>query len=463
MFRKDRKGLSAPALFLAVCLMDTTDQKAQKRPRKDTGIPKKSARSRFRLNRSSPLLKLFTVLGPGLIAANAGNDAGGIATFATSGASYGYNLLWALAIAGFCLAIIQEMCARMGAITGKGLADLIREQFGVRWAALAMLALLVANTGVTVSEFLGIAASVQVLANDPHTPWIYLIVPFAGLALWWLVIKGSYRRVEKIFLVMSLGFLAYIPAAFAAHPVWSNVGHQIFLPHLDTSSGYLLTAVALVGTTISPYMQFFVQSSVADKGIHAGEYVYEQLDVFSGTIFAVLIAGFVVVATGATLYPNHPVQTAIDAALSLRAFAGPYASLLFGIGLFGASLLAAAVLPLSTAYGICEAFGFERGVSRSFKEAPVFQSIFTGLIILSVLITLIPGLPIIQVLLVLQDLNAAMVPILLVFIILLINNRRLMGNHVNKLGFNIIAWITVVFVTTLIVMLLLSTIFGITL
>ncbi|MGI9058552.1 MAG: Nramp family divalent metal transporter [Ktedonobacteraceae bacterium] len=409
------------------------------------------------------MFKLFTVLGPGLIAANAGNDAGGIATFATAGASYGFNLLWALALAGFCLAIVQEMCARMGAITGKGLADLIREQFGVRWTALAMSALLIANTGVTVSEFLGIAASVQVLANDPHTPWIYVIVPLAGLAIWWLVIKGSYRRVEKIFLLMSLGFLAYIPAAFAAHPVWSNVGRQVFFPHLDTSSGYLLTAVALVGTTISPYMQFYVQSSVADKGIHAGEYIFEQIDVYSGTIFAVLIAGFVVVATGATLYPNHPVQTAIDAALSLKAFAGQYAGLLFGIGLFGASLLAAAVLPLSTAYGICEAFGFERGVSRSFREAPVFQSIFTGLIIVSVLITLIPGLPIIQVLIVLQDLNAAMVPILLVFIILLINNRRLMGQHVNKLGFNIIAWITVILVTMLIALLLLSTIFGITL
>lgn len=443
--------------------MDAPDQKALKRPRKDRAASKKSARSRFRLSRSSPVFKLFTVLGPGLIAANAGNDAGGIATFATAGASYGFNLLWALALAGFCLAIIQEMCARMGAITGKGLADLIREQFGVRWTALAMSALLIANTGVTVSEFLGIAASVQVLANDPHTPWIYVIVPLAGLAIWWLVIKGSYRRVEKIFLLMSLGFLAYIPAAFAAHPVWSNVGRQVFFPHLDTSSGYLLTAVALVGTTISPYMQFYVQSSVADKGIHAGEYIFEQIDVYSGTIFAVLIAGFVVVATGATLYPNHPVQTAIDAALSLKAFAGQYAGLLFGVGLFGASLLAAAVLPLSTAYGICEAFGFERGVSRSFREAPVFQSIFTGLIIVSVLITLIPGLPIIQVLIVLQDLNAAMVPILLVFIILLINNRRLMGHHVNKLGFNIVAWATVVLVTMLITLLLLSTIFGITL
>jgi NRAMP (natural resistance-associated macrophage protein)-like metal ion transporter len=441
--------------------METPTQKAQ-RPKKDRA-ERRQTRSPFRLSRSSSLFRLFAVLGPGLIAANAGNDAGGIATFATSGASYGFNLLWALAIAGFCLAIVQEMCARMGAITGKGLADLIREQFGVRWAALAMLALLIANTGVTVSEFLGIAASVQVLANDPHTPFVYLVVPLAGLALWWLVIKGSYRRVEKIFLVMSLGFLAYIPAAFAAHPAWSNVGRSIVLPHLDSSSGYLLTAVALVGTTISPYMQFFIQSSVADKGISASEYTYEQLDVFSGTFFAVLIAGFVIITTGATLYPNHPVQTAIDAALSLRVFAGQYAALLFGIGLFGASLLAAAVLPLSTAYGICEAFGFERGVSRTFREAPVFQSIFTGLIILSVLITLIPGLPIIQVLLVLQDLNAAMLPILLVFIILLVNNRRLMGRHVNKLGFNIISWVTVVFITILIVLLLLSTIFNITL
>jgi NRAMP (natural resistance-associated macrophage protein)-like metal ion transporter len=443
--------------------METKSQKAQTPKARDRAERRKQARSRFRFSRASPLLKLFAVLGPGLIAANAGNDAGGIATFATAGASYGYNLLWALAIAGFCLAIVQEMCARMGAITGKGLADLIREQFGVRWAALAMLALLVANTGVTVSEFLGIAASVQVLANDPHTLLVYLVVPLAGLGLWWLVIKGSYRRVEKIFLVMSLGFLAYIPAAFAAHPNWSQVGQELIRPHLETSSGYLLTAVALVGTTISPYMQFFVQSSVADKGINAGEYFYAKLDVYSGTIFAVIIAGFVVIATGATLYPDHPVQTAIDAALSLRAFAGQYAGLLFGIGLFGASLLAAAVLPLSTAYGICEAFGFERGVSRSFSEAPVFQTIFTGLIILSVLITLIPGLPIIQVLIVLQDLNAAMVPILLVFIILLVNNRRLMGRHVNKLGFNFIAWTTVVLVTILIVLLLLSTIFGVTL
>lgn len=440
--------------------MDSTRQKAEK---KDRAERKRPARSRVRINRSSAFFKLLAVLGPGLIAANAGNDAGGIATFSSAGASYGYNLLWALIIAGFCLVIVQEMCVRMGVVTGKGLADLIREQFGVRWTALAMLALLVANTGITVSEFLGIAASMQVLTDDVHTPLIYIVVPLAGLALWWLVIKGSYRRVEKIFLLMSLGFLAYIPAAFYAHPNWGVVARSVVLPHLSAESGYLLTAVALVGTTISPYMQFFVQSSVADKGISVSEYVYEKLDVYSGTIFAIFIAGFVIIATGASLYPGHPVQTALDAAMALEAFAGPYAGLLFGIGLFGASLLAGAVLPLSTAYGICEAFGFERGVSRSFSEAPVFQSIFTGLIILSVLITLIPGLPIIQVLIVLQDLNAAMLPILLVFIILLVNNRRLMGRFVNGLVFNIIAWATVILIAILVILLLLSTIFGLTL
>src|SRR5438105_11485805 len=340
--------------------MEKSEPKVPKSSTKDRAQSKKLARSRFRLRRLSPVLRLLAILGPGLIAANAGNDAGGVATYSSAGASYGYNLLWALAITTVFVAVSQEMCARMGTVTGKGLADLIREQFGVRWTVLAMLALLIANTGVTVSEFLGIAASVQVLANDPNTPFVYLVVPLAGLALWWLVIKGSYRRVEKIFLIMSLGFLAYIPAAFASHPVWSDVGRQIVLPQVggnsDYISGYLLTAVALVGTTISPYMQFFVQSSVADKGIHASEYAYEQLDVYSGTIFAVAIACFVIIASAAALYKGHPLPmpiTAIDAAQALRSFAGQYAGLLFGIGLFGASLLAAAVLPLSTSYSIC--------------------------------------------------------------------------------------------------------------
>jgi NRAMP (natural resistance-associated macrophage protein)-like metal ion transporter len=438
--------------------METPRQKAQMLPTKDRAERKMRARFRLRLSRSSPFFKLFVILGPGLIAANAGNDAGGITTFATAGASYSYNLLWALAISGFCLAIVQEMCARMGAVTGKGLSDLIREQFGVRWAAVAMLALLIANTGVTVTEFLGIAASVQVLANDTHTLLIYVVVPLVGLGLWWLVIKGSYRRVEKVFLVMSLGFLSYIPAAFAAHPVLSDIGRQFILPKV-TDNGYLFAVVTLIGTTISPYMQFFVQSSVADKGISADEYGYERVELYSGTLFSVIIAAFVIIATGATLYP-HGVETVIQAAFALRAFAGQYASLLFAIGLFGASLLAAAVLPLSTSYGICEAFGFERGVSRSFNEAPVFQSIFTGLIVFGVVITLIPGLPIVPVLLVLQDLNAAMLPILLVFIILLVNNRRLMGRRTNNFVQNVIAWTTVVVISVLVLLLLLNTFFG---
>lgn len=425
------------------------------RKRKDRAEGKKQARSpfRLRLRRSSTLLKLFTILGPGLIAANAGNDAGGIGTFSIAGGNYGYSLLWALAVAGFLLAIVQEMCARMGVVTGKGLADLIREEFGVRWTAFAMLALLVANTGVTISEFLGIAASVQVLTNDTQTPLIYLIVPLAGFGVWWLVIKGSYRRVEIIFLIMSLGFLAYIPSAFAAHPVWSDVGREIIRPTLSSESGYLITAVALVGTTISPYMQFYVQSAVADKGIPVGEYIYEKIEIYSGTFFAVLIAAFVIITTGAA---HREVTSVIDAALALRSFAGQYASLLFGIGLFGASLLAAAVLPLSTAYGICEAFGFEKGVSRSFSEAPVFQSIFTGLIILGVIVALIPGLPILQVLVMLQNINAAMLPILLVFINLLINQRRLMGRYVNGPIYNTLAWGTVILISILVLLLFLS-------
>ena len=439
-----------------------------KKPRQD--ISQSSTRERAgrvkqrrsRTTRFSFVLKLLAVLGPGLIAANAGNDAGGVATYSQAGASYGYNLLWALAITTVFVAVSQEMCARLGAVTGKGLGDLIREQFGVRWTMIAMLALLIANTGVTISEFIGVAASVQVLANDQHTPLIYLIVPLCGLALWWLVSRGSYRRVEKVFIIISLGFLAYIPAAFAAHPNWQMVGKQTILPLFNMDSSYWPTTAALVGTTLSPYMLFYIQSAVADKGIQASEYVYEKVDVYSSTIFANIISAFMIIATGATLFFSHtPVNTAADAAFALRAFAGPYASLLFGLGLFGASLLAGAVLPLTTAYGICEAFGFERGVSRSFKEAPVFQTLFTGLIILGVIVALIPGLPFIQVLIILQDVNAIMLPILLVFIVLLINNRRLMGKRVNGRTLNIISWITIVVITCLIVLLLLTTVFNV--
>ena len=441
--------------------METPEQKSRKFRANGRAKQKKQARFPFRLRRFSPIIRLFAILGPGLIAANAGNDAGGVATYASAGASYGYNLLWALAITTVFVGISQEMCARMGAVTGKGLADLIREQFGVRWTVLAMLALLIANTGVTISEFIGVAASVQVLTGDSHTPLIYFIVPLSGLALWWLVIRGSYRSVEKIFLIISLGFLAYIPAAFAAHPNWQMVGQQTIAPQLNIDPNYWPTTAALVGTTLSPYMLFYVQSAVADKGIHAGEYVYEKIDVYSSTMFANIISAFMIIATGATLFTVHQaVTSAADAAFALRAFAGQYASVLFGLGLFGASVLAGAVLPLTTAYAICEGFGFERGVSRSFKDAPVFQSFFTGMIILGVIISLIPGLPFIQVLIILQDVNALMLPILLVFIILLVNNRRLMGRRVNGFGLNILSWITIVSITFLVILWLLNAVFG---
>lgn len=424
------------------------------------------ANIRWRSRRPSRLLLLLGVLGPGLIAAAAGDDAGGIATYAQAGASYGYGLLWAMVLLTISLAVVQEMCARMGAVTQKGLADLIREEFGVRWTAFAMLILLIANLGIIVSEFLGIKASIQVLAGQ-GTWLVYLGVPLVALGVWWLVIKGSYRRVEKIFLVMALALLSYVPAAILAKPDWGQVLHQTVIPTFSLSGGYIATFVATIGTTITPYMQVYTQSAVADKGIQPKDYAYEKIDVYSGAVFGNLVAFFIIVATGATLFVRQiPINDAADAARALVPFAGPYAEALFAVGLFGASVLAAAVLPLSTSYAICEAFGFERGVSRSFKEAPVFQLLFTGLIVIGVLVALIPGLPIISVLVNLQVLNAVLLPILLIFIVRLVNKRRLMGRFTNRLIYNIIAWATTVIIGALAITYLLISLvlplFGIT-
>jgi Mn2+/Fe2+ NRAMP family transporter len=427
-----------------------------------TGAMKK-LRWRRRPNR---LLLLLAVLGPGLISAAAGNDAGGVATYASDGASYGYGLLWTLIPLLIGLIVIQEMCARMGAVTQKGLADLIREEFGVRWTAFAMLCLLIANGGIVVTEFLGIRASIQVLAGE-NTWLIYPMIPLVALAIWWLVIKGSYRRVEKIFLVMALVFLSYIPAAFLAKPDWGQVFRHTVVPTFLVSGPYIATFVATVGTTISPYMPVYTQSAVVDKGTRLEDYPYEVVDVSSGSLFGIVTVFFIIVTTGATLFVHG--QTSIpDAATAARALApvaGKYAELLFAIGLFGASMLAAAVLPLTTSYAICEAFGFERGVSRSFREAPVFQSLFTGLIVFGTLIALIPGLPIISVLVNLQVLNAILMPVLLIFILRLVNNRRLMGRHTNGRIYNLIAWATTIILIGLTAMYLLTQflpLFGVT-
>jgi len=400
-------------------------------------------------------LGYLAILGPGMIAASAGNDAGGIATFASVGAEQGYRLLWVLIPITISLGLVQEMCARMGAVTGKGLADLIREQFGVRWTALVMLALLIANGGVTVSEFVGIAAATE-LFGVPR----FVSVPISAIAIWWLVVKGSYQRVERVFLLMSLVFLGYIVSAFLARPDWTQVATGLVRPTFTLDYVYLFTLVAVVGTTISPYMQVYVQSSVVEKGVTPENYGRTKLDVWIGTGLAMLVVFFIVVSTAATLHKNGiRIEGPEDAARALRPLAGAYAEKLFAVGLFGASMLAAGVLPLATAYSISEALGFEKGVSRSFREAPIFLGVFTFLVAVGASIAVIPDLPLIRVLLVTQVINGLLLPIILFAILRLVNNRELMAEHVNGPLYNLGAWTTAIVVTSLSLLLILARLF----
>ena len=401
------------------------------------------------------VLTYLAILGPGMITANAGNDAGGIATFASVGAEFGYQLLWILIPITISLGIVQEMCARMGAVTGKGLADLIRERFGVRWTALVMLSLLIANAGVTVSEFVGIAAACE-LFGIPRL----ISVPLAAILIWWLIVKGSYQRVERVFLLMSLVFLSYIVSAFMSKPDWSAVAIGLVRPTFRLEYSFLFSLVAIVGTTISPYMQVFVQSSVVEKGVTPEEYSKTKTDVWIGTIFAILIVFFIVVSTAATLHQfGIQISSAEDAARALTPLAGKYAGLLFGVGLFGASMLAAGVLPLATAYSISEALGFEKGVSRSFREAPIFLGTFTFLVAVGAAIAVIPNLPLIRVLLVTQVINGLLLPVVLFAVLRLVNDKELMGSRVNRPLYNVAAWLTAVVVTLLSLLYLLVTLF----
>ena len=401
------------------------------------------------------VLTYLAILGPGMITANAGNDAGGIATFASVGADFGYQLLWILIPITISLGIVQEMCARMGAVTGKGLADLIRERFGVRWTALVMLSLLVANAGVTVSEFVGIAAACE-LFGIPRL----ISVPFAAILIWWLVVKGSYQRVERVFLLMSLVFLSYIVSAFMSKPDWSAVAIGLVKPTFQLEYSFLFSLVAIVGTTISPYMQVFVQSSVVEKGVTPEEYTKTKIDVWIGNLFSTLIVFFIVVSTAATLHKfGIQISSAEDAARALTPLAGKYAGLLFGVGLFGASMLAAGVLPLATAYSISEALGFEKGVSRSFREAPIFLGTFTFLVAVGAAIAVIPNLPLFRVLLVTQVINGLLLPVVLFAVLRLVNDKELMGSRVNRPLYNLAAWLTAVVVTLLSLLYLLVTLF----
>lgn len=401
------------------------------------------------------LLAYLAILGPGMITANAGNDAGGIATFASVGADHGYQLLWILIPITISLGLVQEMCARMGAVTGKGLADLIRERFGVRWTALVMLALLIANGGVTVSEFVGIAAATE-LFGIPR----FVSVPLAAVSIWWLVVKSSYQRVERVFLLMTLVFLGYVASAFLAQPDWTKVAAALVRPSFSFESAYLFTLVAVVGTTISPYMQVYIQSSVVEKGVTVENYRRTRIDVWVGTVFAILIVFFIVISTAATLNRKGiQVSNAADAARALQPLAGNYAEILFAVGLFGASMLAAGVLPLATAYSVSEALGFEKGVSRSFREAPIFLGIFTFLVAVGAAIAVLPNLPLIKVLLVTQVINGLLLPVILFAVLRLVNDRELMGDGVNGPLYNIAAWATAIVVTLLSLLLILVTMF----
>lgn len=402
------------------------------------------------------LLSYLLALGPGLLAASAGNDAGGIATYASAGASYGYGLLWAMVLVTVCVGVVQEMSARMGAVTGKGFSDLVRENFRLRPTALILLTLFVANAGIIVSEFIGIAAAAELFGISR-----YIAVPLSAGLVWLLITKGSYERVEKVFLLLSLAFLAYVGAAFLAKPDWSEVFRQTLHPQIRMEVGYLHLLIALIGTTISPYMQLYIQSSVVEKGVKPEEYAYTRFDVIAGTVFAGLIAIFIIVATAATLHPRGiRIETAENAAQALQPIAGRYAGELFGVGLLGASLLAAGVLPLATTYMMSEALGFERGVSRTWSEAPVFMGLFTGLILLGAVLALIPGLPLIRVLVGVYVLNGLLLPVELFAMLRLINQKEIMGKYVNGGFYNLLAWAIAGIVSLLSLTLIVLTVLG---
>ncbi len=411
---------------------------------------------RLRLPKPSRrLFAMLAVLGPGLISANAGNDAGGVATYSSVGATYGYSLLWALVLITISLALIQEMAARMGAVTGKGFAELVRERLGVRVTAFVMATLLIANTGLVVSEFAGIGAASDLL-GVPR----YLVVPVMAFLLWWLILRGSYPRVEKVFLAMTLVFFSYPIAAIMAHPDWGAVGRQIIQPSVQLNANYITLFIALVGTTITPYMQVYLQSAIVERGGQQ-DLTAIRADAYTGAIFGDLISGFIIIATGATLFQaGVKVETAADAALALRPLAGQYAALLFSVGLFGAAMLAAAVLPLATAYPITEAFGLEKGISRSFREAPAFHGLFTGMILIGTVIALLPGLNVIKLLISTQVLNGLLLPVELIAMLRIVNDREVMGRHTNGRLYNLIAWLTVIVVIALSTIYLAITLLG---
>jgi Mn2+/Fe2+ NRAMP family transporter len=390
----------------------------------------------------------LSVMGPGIITANIDNDASGITTYSVAGARFGYSLLWTLIPTTLALVVIQEMVGRMGVITGKGLSDLIRENYGVKTTFFMMLGLLIANFGNTVANFAGWAASMEILGFTK-----YIMVPLGAVTIWILVTKGSYRVVEFILLYACIIFVGYIISGVMAKPDWNTVVKQTFLPKLQWNSEYIMMSIAIIGTTITPWMQFYLQSSIAEKGITKEHYKASRLDVVIGCSITDIISFFIIVTCGALLFPyGIRINEASEAALALRPLAGDYASLIFAISLANASLLGAIIVPLATAYYICEAMGWERGVNKTFKEAPQFMWIYTLTIAFASLLVLIPGAPLVFLMVLSAVINGLLLPFVLVFAILLINNRKLMGEFTNSKMYNYISWGTVIAVICLTVL-----------
>lgn len=391
-----------------------------------------------------PLL-ILVIAGPGVIAASFGNDATGIAGYSIAGASYGLGLLWVLPLSMVALIVVQEMAARLGVATGKGLSELIREQFGPWLTVLAMSALLVANASTTVAEFAGIAGASE-LVDVPR--WV--AVPLSALAVWTLVFRGTYRLVERVLLAGAAVFVTYIVAGILAEPDWGEVGRSLVLPDFELDIGYVTVLVGLVGTTITPWMPFYLQASIVDKGVDREEFANSRLDVYFGSLCLIVVALFIVVAAASALFPaGEDIDSAEDAARALEPLAGRFAGILFGIGLFNASFMAAAILPLCTAYAVCEAFGFERGVDRSFREAPVFQGLYAGLIAVSALVVLLPGIPLITIIFLPNVIGGILLPFVLILMLRLANRREIMGGlRTGEIG-NLIGWAVVAAVLAL--------------
>jgi Mn2+/Fe2+ NRAMP family transporter len=403
----------------------------------------------FKRIRDSHILKklgvFLAILGPGIITGSVDNDAGGIATYSVAGAMYGYGLIWTLIPSFIVLLVIQEMNARMGIVTGKGLSDLIRENAGLKITFFIFIGLLLSNIGNTTTELAGVAGSMEIFGVSK-----YISVPLVAVMVWILVVKGTYKIAERIFLIFSVSLLTYVVSALMSKPQWGEIGNAIIHPRMQMNTQSLAMVIALVGTTIAPWMQFYMQSSVIEKGLKMKNFKFTLIDIAVGCVATIVVAFFIMVACGATLHPNGiQINEAKDAALALKPFAGELASQVFAFGLFVASVFSATILPLATAYYISEAFGFEAGIDKEWNEAKEFYILYTGILIISAIIILIPNAPLIKISIWSQVLNGILLPVVLVSMILLINNKKIMGVYVNKPFQNIIGWGAVVLLTGL--------------